>query len=130
MDKQFLWNFKFTNQHKNNLREIVTNTYPTEGNLFWEKRYFWPEKKQAIVNNATKKLLNVEDYKMKSHQDTYLLLPSNRDNLKIRNHQLTLKTLLKVEDECYLYCKKIKLAEFTDTDQIKKKETITATIKN
>lgn len=103
MNQRLIWNFEFAS------KAPFVLAYPedTEDKLKWEFRYFWPDHEIIILNLIHHSLLDLANYKRKSKEDYYYLVPGFNYNIKRRRNKLLYKPLLKYKNQASGYGAKI-----------------------
>ncbi|QBR85225.1 hypothetical protein E3983_13225 [Legionella israelensis] len=106
MNKRFIWNFEFETSHP-----LSQGIEGEKEHIRWESRFFWPETSIIKLQGLNERFLNISDYKIKQHSDTYILLADHHYNIKWRRGTLLYKPLLEQKDHIYGFDKKIDLDE-------------------
>ena len=79
MNKRLVWNFEIAN---NNSEPWPFMFSEKTDNVQWEARFFWPDDQPIILHDLPNEFLLISNYKSKSKQDVYFLLPNQSLNLK------------------------------------------------
>lgn len=105
MNHHLVWNFEFTP-----LQSISSiNIGQVQDDLKWEARFFWPEHQRIILSCIDSSLLDLGNYKKKSRDDYYYLLPNSNQNIKFRGNKLLYKPLLMQTHKAFGFGPKIQL---------------------
>ena len=111
MTHHFIWGFQFNPVNPllcKNLKQLLkTIDYEGECRKKWESRFFWPDNSVVILNNLPPLLLQLNQYKIKSRQDSYIL--KGNLNIKLRKNKVHYKALIQQQGNCYCYAKKDKI---------------------
>lgn len=110
MNKRFLWNFELSLAQ--GLPSPLYLPHPLES-LRWEARYFWPEKDIIVLDGMDESLFDLTQFKIKHHDDTYLIANASDYNIKRRREALVYKPQLDCKDGIFAYAKKLKLNSIT-----------------
>lgn len=118
MSNRFIWNFEFD----------PASPLPQQNDAFaekeavrWESRFFWPETSIIRLHGLQQHWLRLSNYKIKQHQDTYLLLSEHHYNIKQRQGKVLYKPLLEQRASIYGFGKKINLDALAMNEEEEKK---------
>lgn len=106
MNKRLVWNFEINADHSLCIPSPQT---PSENACRWESRFFWPSHEIIILYGLSPSFYEISRYKITHKEDTYIILPDEPLNLKLRQNELYYKPMLSQQSGVVAYGKKIKI---------------------
>lgn len=105
---RLVWNFSIEFNSAPSVADLSLEAKQADGQLAYEKRFFWPAAEEVVIRGLQKKHLHFAHYTFKQRQDCYLLDPSLEANVKIRNGKIHYKALDKMLGDVACFAKKQK----------------------
>lgn len=112
MNNRLVWNFEI---NSNSPLQLPKPVAATDNHKHWETRFFWDESPIITLFGLEKTFLELSRYKIKHRVDTYLLLPDEMLNFKIRHQQFFYKPLIERTSIANAFGKKISLDEHSSS---------------
>lgn len=108
MPTRLVWNFEVCEKNPIDFNRLSSDETDS---IRWEARYFWQQNEIIILNGLNAHFLDLNNYKIKSRQDSYYLLADSFYNIKARREEILYKPLLKNNTLSQGFGKKINLLD-------------------
>ncbi|MGQ3890685.1 hypothetical protein [Legionella sp. CNM-4043-24] len=109
MNHRLVWNFSIDDS---NPLDISSFGEDEADSLRWEIRYFWADHGEIVLRGLDTECLNLTRFTVKHRPDAYYLLADKDYNIKQRRGEILIKPVMRQEDACLGYGKKINLFNY------------------